>query len=123
MTSLVVFSPDVLRLAVFYETVLGATSHNEPSGDIRLLSERDEVLVHSIAEQVAKSIEVTSPPAPRHNSPLKPVFDVASLEGALESVESTGGVVTSRVFSLNGLTRHDVLDPDGNVIQLRCPNA
>jgi predicted enzyme related to lactoylglutathione lyase len=123
MTSLVVFSPDVRRLAVFYEVVLGATSHSEPSGDIRLLSERDEVLVHSIPDQVAKSIHVTSPPVPRQNSPLKPVFDVASLEVALERVEPTGGVVTSRVFSLNGLTRHDVVDPDGNVIQLRSPNS
>jgi hypothetical protein len=123
MSSLVVFSPNVPRLAVFYEAVLGATPLNEPSGDIRLVSERDEVLVHSIPEQVAKRIEVTSPPTPRAHSALKPVFDVASLAVALESVESTGGVATSQVFSLNGLTRHDVVDPDGNVIQLRCPDS
>jgi hypothetical protein len=28
-------------------------------------------------------------------------------------------VATGKMFSLDGLTRHDVLDPDGNVIQLR----
>jgi predicted enzyme related to lactoylglutathione lyase len=120
MSSLVVFSPYVGRLVVFYETVLGATPLNERSGDIRLLDGRDEVLVHSIPQQVARSIEVTSPPAPRENSPLKPVLDVDSFAVALASVESTGGVVTSQAFSLHGLTRHNILDSDGNVIQLRC---
>jgi predicted enzyme related to lactoylglutathione lyase len=120
MSSLVVFSINVRRLAVFYETVLGVERLDESSGDIRLINERDEVLIHSIPEKIAKDIEITSPPAPRENSPLKPVFDVVSLERALGSVEATGGVITGRGFSLDGLTRRDVLDPDGNVIQLRC---
>jgi predicted enzyme related to lactoylglutathione lyase len=120
MSSLVVFSIDVQRLAAFYEMVLGAKPRQEPSGDIRLVSDRDEVLIHSIPKKIAKGIAISSPPAPRENAPLKPVFDVASLERSLESVEATGGVVTNRSFSLHGLTRHDVLDPDGNVIQLRC---
>ena len=47
------------------------------------------------------------------------MFDVESLEAALEQVEAKGGVVTAMTFSIDGLTRHDVLDPDGNVIQLR----
>ena len=120
VSSLVVFSIDVQRLAAFYEFVLGAKPLKEPSGDIRLVNDRDEVLIHSIPKKIAKDIEISSPPAPRENSPLKPVFDVASLETSLDSVEAAGGVVTTRTFSLNGLTRHDVLDPDGNVIQLRC---
>jgi predicted enzyme related to lactoylglutathione lyase len=120
MSSLVVFSVNVPRLAAFYEAVLDARPLDDSSEDIRLINERDEVLIHSILKKVAKEIEITSPPAPRQNSPLKPVFDVASLERALGNVEAMGGVVTSRGFSLNGLTRRDVLDPDGNVIQLRC---
>jgi predicted enzyme related to lactoylglutathione lyase len=120
MSSLVVFSVNVRRLAMFYEAVLGAEPVDESSGDIRLINDRDEVLIHSIPKEIAKDIEITSPPIPRENSPLKPVFDVLSLERALGSVEATGGVVTSRGFSVDGLTRRDVLDPDGNVIQLRC---
>jgi predicted enzyme related to lactoylglutathione lyase len=120
MSSLVIFSINVRRLAVFYESVLGAVPSDESSGDIRLINERDEVLIHSIPEKIGREITITSPPAPRDNSPLKPVFDVVSLQRALGSVEATGGVVTSRGFSLDGLTRRDVLDPDGNIIQLRC---
>ena len=120
MSALVVFSTNIQRLAVFYEIVLGAKPRNEPSGDIRLINDRDEVLIHSIPKKITVEIEITSPPTPRENSPLKPMFDVASLEIALHGVEATGGVVTSQTFSLDGMTRHDVLDPDGNVIQLRC---
>jgi len=120
MSSLVVFSIDVRRLAAFYETVLGLRPREEASGDIRLVNERDEVLIHSVPKKIAKDIVITSPPAPRESAPLKPVFDVVALDTALAHVEPTGGVVTSRGFTLDGLERRDVLDPDGNVIQLRC---
>ena len=119
MSSLVVFSVDVRRLAVFYEAVLGTKPNHEPSGDIRLLGDRQEVLVHSVPAKIAKTIEVRTPPEPREGSAIKPVFDVESLEAALEQVKAKGGVVTGRAFSIDGLTRHDVIDPDGNVIQLR----
>jgi hypothetical protein len=119
MSALVVFSVDVGRLAAFYEAILEARPLVESSGDIRLVSDQEEVLIHSIPARIARTIEIISPPEPRDTSPIKPVFDVGSLESALEAVRATGGVVTDRQFSLEGLTRHDVLDPDGNVIQLR----
>jgi predicted enzyme related to lactoylglutathione lyase len=119
MSSLVVFSVDVVRLADFYEAVLGAKPNHEPAGDIRLLSDREEVLVHSVPARIAKTIEARTPPEPREGSAIKPVFDVESLGAALAQVNVKGGVVMGRTFSLDGLTRHDVIDPDGNVIQLR----
>lgn len=111
---------DIRRLAGFYETVLEAERLVESSGDIRVINEREEVLIHSIPEAFAKGIKITSPPTPRESSPLKPVFDVVSLERALGDVEANGGIVTDRGFSSDGLMRHDVLDPDGNILQLRC---
>lgn len=119
MSSFVVFSVDVRRLAVFYEAVLGVKPKHEPSGDIRLLGDQVEVLVHSVPAKIAKTMQVRIPPQPREESAIKPIFDVESLEVALEQVTAKGGVITDRAFSLDGLTRNDVIDPDGNVIQLR----
>jgi predicted enzyme related to lactoylglutathione lyase len=119
MGSLVIFSVEVRRLADFYEAVLGVTPTNDGSDDIRLRSDREEVLVHSVPARVARRISIKSPPEARDSSPIKPVFDVDSLQAALQAVERNGGVATGRTFSMDGLTRHDVLDPDGNVIQLR----
>ena len=123
MSSLVLFSVDLRRMATFYEAILGATPSYEPSGDIRLVNDREEILIHSVPEKIAKNIDISTPPKPRDGSAIKPVFDVDSLVAALESVRTNGGVVTPRTFSLEGLTRHDVLDPEGNVIQLRSRSA
>ena len=60
-----------------------------------------------------------TPPEPREASAIKPVFDVESLEPALEAVVVKGGVDTGRAFSNDDSILHDVVDPDGNVIQLR----
>jgi predicted enzyme related to lactoylglutathione lyase len=122
MGSLVIFSVDVHRSAEFYGAVLGLTPTDDGSRDIRLRSDREEVLVHSVPASLAKTISIQSPPKPRDGSPIKPVFDVDSLEAALDAVELKGGVSTGRTFTMDGLTRHDVLDPDGNVIQLRSPS-
>ena len=118
---LVVFSGDVDRLASFYENVLDLKSHREDSGDVRLTGRGEEILVHSIAPHIASQFTIARPPVERHESALKPIFDVPSLELALDRVREFEGVVTTRTFSLAGLVRHDVLDPDGNVIQLRSP--
>ncbi len=117
--ALVIFSPDVVRLAAFYEVVLDAHPTREDSGDVRLVTDRDEILVHTVPRAVAAGIEISVPPEPREGSALKPVFEVSSLPTALGRVEPAGGVVTERTFRLQGVTRHDVVDPDGNVIQLR----
>jgi len=119
MSALVIFSVDVRRLATFYERVLGLEPSVEKSGDIRLRSGHEELLIHTIPVRVAQDIEVRVPPKPREAIALKPVFNVDSLEDSLSAVMVNGGVVTQRSFTLDGLTRHDVVDPDGNIVQLR----
>jgi len=119
MSALVIFTVDVRRLAAFYEAVLEVRPTLEPSGDIRLRAEREEILIHTIPAKIAKGIEIRTPPQPRDGAAIKPAFDVESLEVSLDAVTANHGVVTGRSFTLDGLTRHDVLDPDGNVIQLR----
>ncbi|HEY3843606.1 MAG TPA: hypothetical protein VGL48_10185 [Acidimicrobiales bacterium] len=64
MSALVIFSPNVQRLAGFYELVLEAQSIVESSGDVRLRNDLDEVLIHSIPGTRAAQIEIRVPPAP-----------------------------------------------------------
>jgi len=124
--TLVIYSINVRRLADFYEAVVGVKRSPSPGDngkDIRLRSDNEEILIHSIPAKIAKTISLQSPPEAREDTPIKPVFDVDSLATALEKVSLKGGVVTGRTFALNGLTRHDVLDSDGNIIQLRGPSS
>jgi len=122
MSSLVIFALNVKILSDFYKDVLSLSPTPRPGDskkDNRLGNDAEELLIHSIPNRIAKSIVIQSPPIPRDNSAMKPVFDVESLSIALERVTLLGGIVTERTFTLDGLTRHDIVDPEGNVVQLR----
>ena len=122
MGSLVIFALNVKTLANFYKDVLIISPTPRPGDskkDIRLGKNGHELLIHSIPNRIAKSIVIQSPPVSRDSSAMKPVFDVESLSIALERVTLLGGIVTERTFILDGLTRRDIVDPEGNVVQLR----
>jgi predicted enzyme related to lactoylglutathione lyase len=122
MGALVIFAVNVKAVANFYAAVLGLSAQPQPGDskkDIRLGNGEAELLIHSIPPQISKTIVLQAPPAPREESAMKPVFNVNSLSIALEQVTLRGGIVTERTFTLNGLTRRDVVDPEGNIVQLR----
>ena len=125
MVNLVIFAVNVNKVAAFYQSVIGVSPCPSPGDnqkDVRLCKANEEILIHSIPEHIAKTITVQSPPSPREDSAMKPIFDVYSLAESLKQVSLQGGLVTGMAFTLDGLTRHDVLDPEGNVIQLRSAN-
>ena len=119
MGSLVVFSVEVGRLAAFYEDVLGLTAEQDRWGGIRLRGEGTEILVHPVPAEIAKTIVIQIPPEPLEGAAIKPVFNVGSLDIAVETAMASGGSDTGRAFSIDGFTMRDVIDPDGNVIQFR----
>jgi predicted enzyme related to lactoylglutathione lyase len=123
MGSLVIFSVDVARLAAFYTAVLGVTSEHDDWGGIRLIGDGVEIYVHPVPPEIAESIVIQSPPEPLEGAAIKPVFDVRSIDRAVDTALARGGVDMERAFSIDDLTMHDLLDPDGNVIQLRARRA
>jgi predicted enzyme related to lactoylglutathione lyase len=118
--AVVIFAANVSKMALFYEKVLGATA-TEEGNDVRLRTKTDELLIHSMPKAVAKKIKIDVPPRRRSETPIKPAFDVTSLPEALKEVVPAGGVDTKYSFNHNGTDRHDILDPEGNVVQLRSP--
>jgi predicted enzyme related to lactoylglutathione lyase len=122
MSSLVIFAVNVKAVATFYEAVVGLSPAPNPGDskkDLRLRNETDEILVHSIPSRIAKTVALLAPPKLRDECAMKPVFDVASLSNSLAQVPLNGGVLTNRTFTLDGVTRHDVADPEGNIVQIR----
>jgi predicted enzyme related to lactoylglutathione lyase len=122
MGALVIFAVNVKAVANFYEAVVGLSPCPKPGdskNDLRLGDDGVELLIHSIPPRIAKTIVIESPPVAREDTAMKPVFDVKSLSEALVQVSLRGGIVTERTFTIDGLTRHDVVDPEGNVVQLR----
>ncbi len=74
---------------------------------------------------VAAKSQTLVPPVRRDGTPVKLVFDVASIEGLRPVIARLGGQVDSgeTEWEFMGLRRCDCLDPEGNVIQLTEPLA
>jgi len=112
MSHLVIFSNDVPRLTLFYENVLDMTAVADEEGNAALGRENDEIYVHQTS---FRDFEMK----PREDVALKPAFKVKALASALAAVEKYGGTLTERSFEFKGVYHRDVIDPDGNIIQLR----
>ena len=53
------------------------------------------------------------------DNPIKPIFDVLSIDKARLAAGRTGGKIKSELMEHNNWTYADGNDPDGNIIQVR----
>ncbi|MDT9000001.1 VOC family protein [Paucibacter sp. APW11] len=119
----VIFAKDPLRLAAFYQGLLGLeTAHSEP-GLLVLDGQGVQLVVHGLPPAIAAEIEIGTPPQRREDSALKLFFQVPSLDLARARAASLGGALNppEQVWSARDFRACDGHDPEGNVIQLREP--
>lgn len=112
MGSLVIFTNSVRQMTRFYENVLDLDAQVDAEENVLLRGTSEEIFIH-VANESAGATYIPEEAA------FKPSFNVDSLASAIIQVEKSGGSVTQRTFEFGGVYHHDVLDPDGNVIQLR----
>ncbi len=117
----VLFAKDIARVAKFYAGVIPMTVALERPDLIVLESAQSQLVVHPIPETIARSIEITDPPARRTDLPVKLIFPVASLAAARAMAPSLGGALNppGKEFAARGFRACDGHDPEGNVVQLR----
>jgi catechol 2,3-dioxygenase-like lactoylglutathione lyase family enzyme len=119
----VMYAKDLDRLVAFY-TALGLTVDEAQRGDYAvLMGPRVELSIVQIPEHIASQIEISNPPQARSRTPIKLVFFVPSIDGALEAARLHGGRVDdgSKRWQFRGHTVQDAIDPEGNLFQLRQP--
>lgn len=64
---------------------------------------------------------VTTNPAPRRSATAtKLVVEVDNIDDATRNIAALGGRIdpADRAWTFRGMTHHDVIDPEGNVLQL-----
>ena len=76
--------------------------------------------LHAIPTEIAKSIEIGSPPTPREEDPVKLVFKVKDVELVRARLESLGVQILRRPWQKPGAAC-DAVDPEGNVFQICSP--
>ena len=113
MSTVVIWVSDLEKSVNFYSALFEDNSPYRSPEFASVQGLGNEVLIHLLPEQYR------SEPTLGEDNPIKPVFDVQSIDKARLAAGRTGGKIKSEVMEHNNLTYADGHDPDGNIIQVR----
>jgi predicted enzyme related to lactoylglutathione lyase len=117
----IVYAMNVARVSAFYAEIIGLKVSHAEDDHVVLESPNFQLVVVAIPESIAATIELTSPPARRTETPIKLVFPVASLGAARTAAARLGGELNpaAREWQFHEYRVCDGHDPEGNVVQFR----
>lgn len=113
MTTVVLWVSDLNRSVDFYSALFEDKAPYRSNEFASVKGMGNEVLIHLLPEQYR------SEPTLGEENPIKPVFEVHSIEKAKLAAGRTGGRIKSEISEHDGCSYADGNDPDGNVIQVR----
>ncbi|WMW80594.1 VOC family protein [Undibacterium cyanobacteriorum] len=117
------YAKELATLADFYQQVLHLERDAEQSdlehGLMVLQSSDMELTLHHIPSNYAQEIEISIPPQAREETAIKFYCRVHDLVKTRDMVEGLGGVIWSPIHQAKTYRYCDVLDPEGNVFQVR----
>lgn len=118
MSDLVIFTEKSATLFKFYLEVFNGRDTSKEDGHASMTLEDGQLTFVSIGQGDCESdTEVLN--SPRSDCAFKPSFAVKSIEEAVTRARNLGGTETGRNLEFAGSAYCDIVDPEGNVIQLR----
>jgi catechol 2,3-dioxygenase-like lactoylglutathione lyase family enzyme len=108
----VLFVKDLELMAEFYGEVLGL----EPVAGTRTgswIEFEAGLALHAVPAHLAEQIEISSPPRPREDHPVKLIFHVDNLDAERARLAALGVTLMPRPWGVC-----DAIDPEGNIFQL-----
>jgi predicted enzyme related to lactoylglutathione lyase len=120
---LFLYALDMEAISGFYAEIAGMEMLSQ-TAELTVLESPDmQLLVHRIPAAIAATISLSSPPVRREDTALKFFFTVPSLADAREKARVLGGEVGDENWQGPGFIVCNAVDPEGNVFQLRGPEA
>ena len=115
----ILYVKDLARMKRFYGEMLRANPTNPEWTDAWATFETGgaRFSLHAIPSEIAKSMEIESPPSPREQHAVKLIFEVEDVETERARLESLGVQVIRRPWQKPG-EECDAVDPEGNVFQI-----
>ncbi|WP_321476662.1 VOC family protein [uncultured Paludibaculum sp.] len=103
------------HMAQFYSETLGLKPVEETRTESWLELEAGSVVLglHAISPHIAEGIEISNPPEPREETPLKLLFEVEDLQVEVDRLHSLGVQLIQRPWG-----NWDGVDPEGNIFGL-----
>jgi len=118
MTTIVLWADKFDETAEFYRLLLDGEFLNASLDFVSIVASGNEVLLHRVPAEWAS--EISNPPVRREENPIKPVFEVESIEEARAAIAGTSGCLfdASKEQTYGAQSYCDGCDPDGNIIQV-----
>jgi predicted enzyme related to lactoylglutathione lyase len=124
LRSAMLYVKDLEGMKQFYSDMLGVKPNNKEWTDVWATFDTGSTRfsLHAIPAEIAKHIEIASPPAPREKDPVKLIFEVKDVESERGRLESLGITILRRPWQKPGRAC-DAVDPEGNVFQICAPGV
>lgn len=119
MSTIVMWAPDLRAQTEFY-ALLFDLPEPEIQGDfVSVTSSQKSVLLHRLPNECAAEVPLRKQLAANLDAAIKPVFTVDSIESALTRIANTFASVSSTEGRFGEFRYLDLVDPEGNVIQIQ----
>jgi predicted enzyme related to lactoylglutathione lyase len=117
----VLYAKNLALVQEFYQAVLSLEIESAEKDHVVLASPTFQLVILAVPEHIASSIDIESPPRRRTETPIKLVFEVASISTARAVALLHGGELLppEREWNFHGYRVCDGQDPEGNVVQFR----
>jgi predicted enzyme related to lactoylglutathione lyase len=121
LIGVVLYAKNLDLLVDFYSSITGVQPRAIESGYAILGAEPAQLVIVRIPRRIADTIDITTPPEVRDDTPLKLAFAVENIARARDRVSELGGAVNpaAREWEFEGAKICDGHDPEGNIFQLR----
>ena len=113
MTTVVLWVSDLNASVKFYQALFAAKTPYITDGFASVAGADNEVLLHLLPEQYRAEPSIGA------DNPIKPVFEVYSIQDAQLAAGRSGGSISAEIAEHGDWRYADGLDPDGHVIQVR----
>ena len=118
MTKIVLWVSDMDAQMTFYSNLLGLRLDVQSEGFASLSSATNSVLLHELPVEYRATVPLAAQLPVQAEVPIKPVFLVDDLEVARDLVRGSFATFPRDVLSHESSSYLDVVDPEGNVIQI-----
>lgn len=119
----VIYAKELKRLVTFYSALKFEIKEMKQEEYAVLTCASSELNIVKIPKHIAANIDIANPPKIRSETPIKLCFLVRSIVDTLTAVISIGGLTKGEQWEFRGRLIQDVVDPEGNVLQLMQANG
>jgi predicted enzyme related to lactoylglutathione lyase len=106
------------RLATFYGSLFEMEQSEIDATSFSMIRPGMEFHIVKTPESIASTCNLSTPPAPRENTPLKFSVEVPNVDETATTAQTLGGMPRGEPWNWNARRLQDLIDLEGNIFQV-----